>query len=406
MLPAALLAAFPLALATGIDSKAGKPAGPERAAAKAPDEREIESALKRGMAALVECQESYAPKGETASSVKREWPYEGVYRVKGAIPIGYRIGGTSIVATALIEASGGKPTVPVRAAIERGLDFVLEGLGDPRMSAEFVEGYDVRGWGHAYALGFLLRLRAAKLVPEKRASEVEAAIDALVPMLATTEIAGRGGWNYSRPAGDDSDASTFMTAPTLQFLFEARRQGEPVDAQVVERGLQSLEDARLGTGAFQYGSDKKTQNGKGFEDVPGAIGRMAACEVTLFLAGRGSVDRVRGSLDAFFEHWEWLEKRRQQDGTHVPPYMIAPYYFFYAHRHAAQAIEFLPETERAGYRAKLGALLWQVREKSGGWNDRVFPRSEAYGTAMTLLALREPSIPRPAGWEAPAKTGD
>jgi hypothetical protein len=407
MIAAALLVPITLAFAPGLELAPEKPAArPAAITGKPPSERDVEAALKRGIAALVECQESYAPKGETAAAEKREWPYEGVYRVKGAIPIGYRIGGTSIVAMALIEASAEKPAAPVRAAIERGLDFVLEGLGDARMSAEFVEGYDVRGWGHAYALGFLLRLRSAHLVPEKRAAEVEAAIDALVPMLQTTQIRGRGGWNYSRPAGDDSDASTFMTAPTLQFLFEARRQGETVDAQVVERGLQSLEDARLATGAFQYGSDKKAQNGKGFEDVPGAIGRMAACEVTLLLAGRGSVDRVRGSLDAFFEHWEWLEKRRKQDGTHVPPYMIAPYYFFYAHRHAAQAIEFLPEAERAGYRAKLNALLWQVREKSGGWNDRVFPRSEAYGTAMTLLALREPSLPRPAGWSAPAKTGE
>ncbi len=407
MIAAALLLPVAFAFAPFSESTAEKPSGASAATRpKPPSEREIKDALKRGIAALVDCQESYAQKGESASAVKREWPYEGVYRVKGAIPIGYRVGGTAIVATALIEASSGEPTVPARAAIERGLDFVLEGLGDPRMTAQFVEGYDVRGWGHAYALGFLLRLRSAQLVPEKRAPEVEAAVDALVPMLQTTQIGGRGGWNYSRPAGHDSDASTFMTAPTLQFLFEARQQGETVDAAVIERGLKTLEDARLGTGAFQYGSDKKAQNGNGFEDVPGAIGRMAACEVTLLLAGRGSVDRVRGSLDAFFEHWEWLEKRRKQDGTHVPPYMIAPYYFFYAHRHAAQAIECLPEAERAAYRAQLNALLWQVREKSGGWNDRVFPRSEAFGTAMTLLALREPSLPRPAGWQAPASTGD
>jgi hypothetical protein len=39
-----------------------------------------------------------------------------------------------------------------------------------------------------------------------------------------------------------------------------------------------------------------------------------------------------------------------------------------------------------------------VREESGGWNDRVFPRSESFGTAMTLLALLEPDRARPAGW--------
>jgi len=37
---------------------------------------------------------------------KAEWPYEGVYRVQGEIPIGYRVGGTSICAIALISVAG------------------------------------------------------------------------------------------------------------------------------------------------------------------------------------------------------------------------------------------------------------------------------------------------------------
>lgn len=380
----------------------------------APDDAEVQQALKRASAQLVGAREAYEPKsgdarrkdGSKPKAAKREWPYEGVYRVDGDIPIGYRIGGTSIVATALIEAAGGKIAGETRDAVVDALGFVLENLGDPRMSTEFEKGYDVRGWGHAYALEFLLRARREKgLVPEKRASEVAQAVDDLVARLQRTEIGGRGGWNYSRPQGDDSDASTFMTAPTLLFLFEARRQGVDVDPVVVERALKSLEDARLETGAFQYGSDKSAQNGRGFEDVPGAVGRMAVCEVALHLAGRGSVERIRGSIAAFFEHWEWLEKRRKQTGTHVPPYMIAPYYFFYAHRYVAQAIEFLPEAERAGNRARLRALLWKVREEEGGWNDRVFPRSVSFGTAMTVLALLEPTLARPAGWTPPPPEG-
>ncbi len=35
-----------------------------------------------------------------------EWPYEGVYRVDGQIPIGYRIGGTGICSMALMSAPG------------------------------------------------------------------------------------------------------------------------------------------------------------------------------------------------------------------------------------------------------------------------------------------------------------
>ena len=111
---------------------------------------------------------------------------------------------------------------------------------------------------------------------------------------------------------------------------------------------------------------------------------------------------MRRSLENFFEHWEWLEKRRKGTGTHVPPYQIAPYYFFYAHGYAGLAIEFLPEGEREGFRKQLLARLFQVQEPSGGWNDRIFPRSENYGTAMGLIALLAPQLKRPAGWTPPA----
>src|SRR5262245_43237680 len=370
---------------------------------------EIAGALKRGVAILVERQENYLEKGAVAKEAAKpsEWPYEGVYRVEGEIPIGYRVGGTSICATALLEeaaAEGRDLSSDAKTAVERALAFVLEGLDHPRMASGFEGGYDVRGWGHAYALGFLVRARALGRIPAKSKKEVDAAVARLVKVLAETEIKKQGGWNYARGKDkDDADPSSFMTAPTLQFLFEAARAGEAVDAKVVEHALDVLESGRLDSGAFQYGVDPEHRTGQGFEAVEGAIGRSPACEATLFLAGRGSVERIRGSLDAFFTHWEWLEKRRKQNGTHVKPFMIAPYYFYYAHRYAAQAIELLPDGDRAAYRTKLYDLLWKVREEDGGWNDRVFPRSECFGTAMSMMALLAPRMPPPAGWPGPAK---
>lgn len=409
MLPPALFLALSLFPAPQSKPAAKAPdASAERArkeaalSGKAIAPREIESAIQRGIALLLAEQESLDP----AVPAKGEWPYEGVYRAQElqgrppVIPLGYRVGGTSIAALALIEAAGAQPRDEVRAALERALAFVLSKLDDPFLNDEFLNGYDVRGWGHAYGLAFLLRLREAGLVPDARRKAVDEAIHALVARLARSAIAEPGGWNYAR-GKDPSHAapSTFMTAPTLQILFEAARAGEAVDRAVVEKALDALESARLASsGAFQYGADPAHQNGKGFEDVPGAIGRTPVCEVTLRLAGRGSVERVRAALEAFFAHWEWLEVRRKHDRTHVPPYMIAPYYFFYAHRYAAQAIEFLPEAERAGCRERLAKLLWAVREEDGGWNDRVFPRSENFGTAMTLLALAAPRARPPAGW--------
>jgi hypothetical protein len=100
-------------------------------------------------------------------------------------------------------------------------------------------------------------------------------------------------------------------------------------------------------------------------------------------------------LNAFHEHWDELKKRHQQTGTHVPPFSIAPYYFYYGHRYAAQAIELLPESERPAERERLLKTVLRTRDADGTWNDRVFPRSKNYGTAMIVLALMAERVPSP-----------
>jgi hypothetical protein len=360
-------------------------------------------AVTRGVTALVDMQESLGK-----SKKPNEWPYEGVYRVRGksggrVIPLGYRIGGTAITAWSLIEAPGWNKSRKRRAAVERGLDFILEQLDSEAMSADFVGSYDVRGWGHAYALTFLCHLRRLERVPTRRRKGVDRAITSLVAALQSTEITTTGGWNYSRPGGTKrpSDASTFMTASVLQALFAAADQGESIDPAVVERALTTLRQARLDTGAFQYGSDPDHMTGKGFEAVPGAIGRMPICETTLTLAGQGDVKHLVNAVEAFLEEWPALEDRRARNGTHEPPYMVAPYYFCYAHLYAAQAIEMLPEEVRDDYRERFRERLFSVKEMDGTWNDRVFERSANFGTSTSLLALMQPDLAPPASWRAP-----
>ncbi|MFM8784416.1 MAG: hypothetical protein ACKOFI_04535, partial [Phycisphaerales bacterium] len=86
---------------------------------------------------------------------------------------------------------------------------------------------------------------------------------------------------------------------------------------------------------------------------------------------------MRASVDAFLEHWIELEKRRRKNGTHVAPYGVAPYYFFFGFFHASDAVELLPEAERGEYRRQLVQLLAAVRDADGTWDDRVFPRSRS-----------------------------
>lgn len=355
-------------------------------------------AVRRGCEILLAAQE-----GEG----KREWPYEGVYRVheKGAdapvIPIGYRVGGTSIACLALLAAPGydGPEESERRAAVARGVEFVLEALAHPLMEAERVHAYDVRGWGFVYALALFVELERRALVPEEHTRAVTKAIPRLVRALEETALEKVGGWNY---AGREAPAP-FMTAPALRALCAARAGGHPVSKRVLEDALDSLERGRARSGSIAYATprDARAQASEdelGFMDrLPGSTGRMLAAESTLALFGRGDPERIALAVRAFFAHWDELEKRRRKTGTHVEPYGVAPYYVLHAHLCAAQAIELLPDpAERAAQRAELVARLARIQEPDGGWNDRVFPRSLSFGTATVILALLQPELATPS----------
>lgn len=326
-----------------------------------------------------------------------EWPYEGVYRVRGEIPIGYRIGGTAIACLAMSRAPGYEQDKARRSAVSRGIEFVCGAIEHPLMSiADYDGGYDVRGWGYTYGLMMLAELSERGLIPEAQREAARKAGAFFIDGITGTEIPQIGGWNYARAPGRDkpSPPSTFMTGPTLQALFLARRAGFEVDAAMVERGLKYLESAGAESGEFVYsGTGERSAGG-----VPGATGRMLACETTLLLAGRGSVARVRAALDAFIAHWDRLEERRQKTGTHVGPFGVAPYYFYFAHYYAALAVELLPAREQREYRAKVEELIFRTREADGTWNDRVFDRSANYGTSMAVMGLMMRDGGPPATW--------
>ncbi len=358
------------------------------------------AAITKGVDLLLGMQENFTdPKNE----LKSEWPYEGVYRVKNEVPIGYRVGGTAIAATTLLDAPDYDKDPARQQAVGRAIDFVCAQITHPLMSIDdYDAGYDVRGWGYTYGLHFLCKLEAAGAMPPDKKDAITKARAFYLDGIERTQIPEVGGWNYARPAGKDKVAnpSTFMTAPTLQTLFEAKKLGMNINDETVKKALDFLESSRGPTGSFTYAGKSTGPSG---EKIPSNAARMAACETALYLAGRGDLARVRSSVDVFIVHWEWLNKRRAQPGTHIPPYNIAPYYFYYGHRYAAQAVELLPKPERAEYRRRLNDLLALVQLENGSWNDRVFPRTANFGTAFALEALMAPNTPAPATWAAASK---
>lgn len=367
----------------------------DAAAAAPPIPDTIATAVQECQKALLSMQEAFADNPE-----KSEWPYEGVYRVGGKIPFGYRVGGTAIVAQALLEAPGFSEDPSRKEAVARATAFVTKAIHEPLLSPDpsvYKGGYDVRGWGHCYGLRYLVALERAKAIPAGQEKPVAEAIAFYLAALEATEIPQAGGWNYARSPGLETPcrSSPFMTAPCVMTLFEAKAEGHAINEQVLDRALKALENCRTESGYIDYASQGPARDRP--DQIPGAIGRMVATESALFLAGRSDQNRLRFAVNAFLVHWPELEKRRRKNGTHEPPYAVAPYYFYYGFHHAALAIELLGERERPIYRAKLAELLFSVREEDGTWNDRVFPRSANFGTAMTMSALLKPWAPRPIG---------
>ena len=354
------------------------------AAPRSVTKAEISEALARGCEILVARQAAEAEGGP-----KAQWPYEGVYRVGGEIPVGYRVGGTAICTIALAKAPGYEADAARAEAVARAVEYICSARSHPLMSEkDYTAGYDVRAWGYIYAIECLATLKQLNRVPEAHAQAADDAMKWYIDALNKVEIPQVGGWNYARPRGRDTVAppSPFMTGPAIQALWRAKGAGYAVDEKIIDRALAFLERSRAESGSVVYSGDA-TERSRDLS--PGAVGRMVVVESTLSQAGRNNPRDVRGAVDAFIVHWDWLKKRKQQTGTHVPPYGVAPYYFMFAHYYAAQAIEQLPAAERPEYRRRVNALLFSVREEDGSWNDRVFDRSASYGTAMAMMAMQQ-----------------
>lgn len=365
------------------DRAESKPADPMK---PPPDSATIDDWTAQGLAAIVAHQEGDGPS---------EWPYEGVYRERGLIPYGYRIGGTAICAATLLELPGYEKDEARQQAVARAAKFVVEGVQrEKEMGTDVRSTYDVRGWGHTYAIAFLVELEARQAVPSDLAADVKKVIPLSIAALQKLEIPGDGGWNYSRPRGFQAAGPTspFMTSATLLALFSAAAHGYEVDPEVIDRALDALERARTPMQTYVYaGKGAKPRANDGAPE--GNCARAASAELVLALAGRSNLEALRVAVDQFIEHWEWLEQRRAKTGTHEGPFKIAPYYVYFGHEQAALAAELLPEAERAERRARIHELVARTRAEAGTWNDRIFDRSANYGTAMALRALHAATLP-------------
>lgn len=296
------------------------------------------------------------------------------------IPLGYRIGGSSIVCSSLISAKL-EDRSKIKAAVTKSTKLILAELDAPLMKPSIRDSYDVRVWGHIYALDYFCRLQKTKGFDELK-DLTRPSIQPLVEALVLEEIDG-GGWNYA----NQRKHACFVTGPALQALMLAKQNGASVPESVLQRGVGVLTKTRNSkTGAFQYSGTA------GRDTLPGSIARGPVSETTMLLLGQGDAAQLQFVIDAFHRHWIELEKRRKKDGTHEGPHGVAPYYFYYGHRYLAQAIRMLPKEKQDDEFQKFLRVLLKTKDADNTWNDRVYDRSKAYGTAMSLLALSRENV--------------
>ena len=305
------------------------------------------------------------------------WPYEGVYRVNRKIPVGYRIGGTAIVCSALLSADKDQ----VYSAISKGTDLILKELEDPLMKPSRTQRYDVRIWGHIYALDFFCRMKKTRGFSDLN-KKTELWIKKLADAVVFQEIDG-GGWNYANKRRH----CCFVTSPAVQSLLLAKQLGMAVPDEVLKRSMEILKNSRKDDTIFPYSGTNSRR-----DTQAGSIARGPVSEATLHLLGDGDESSLQDSIDLFHQNWDELEKRRKKTGTHLPPHGIAPYYFYYGHRYVAQAIRMLPQDLQDVEFEKFKRVLMKTMDPDNTWNDRVFDQSKAYGTAMSLLALSRDKV--------------
>jgi hypothetical protein len=203
-----------------------------------------------------------------------------------------------------------------------------------------------------------------------------------------------GGWGYYEgPAVSRRPtwSTSFATACVVPALVRAEELGWEVDPAVTARAVGYLGKCKLPSGAYTYDlSPVPWVGGESINDVKGSLGRIQVCNWARRRAGDAAVtdDALREGLASFFEHHEFLDVARMRPIPHEAYYYNAAYFYMFGHCYAAQAINELPEAERAAWHRRLRAHLAKIQWEDGSSID--FPNMscmQVAGTSFAILAL-------------------
>ncbi len=342
---------------------------------------DVQRAIDRGVEHLVKSQQ---PAGFWGTGLETRGLE--IYSMVPGSHDAFRVATTALCVMALREAIESGSQIPgVKEAHARGVEYLISSGKAYRDSGALL--YNI--WAHTYSLQALsIEMRTNK--DPRVEQEAKWHLDRMIRYATYA-----GGWNYY-----DFDAQTqqpslgptsFGTAAGLLALWEARKSGLEVPQTLIDGAMRRLEECRLPTGAYLYGSDYKYIPRMPGNMDKGAVGRTQPSNFALWLWNSPNVGetQARQGLDMFFEHHVYLDMGRKRPYPHEAWYQTSGYYYYFDHYYAALLIEKLPASVRAGYFRQLAShvLPHQEAEDGSWWDYAMWDYHKPYGTAFAVMTL-------------------
>lgn len=356
---------------------------PKPAPVAARDPREIEAAIDRGIAFLLEDQNKDGSWGsaERTKGLNIYAPVPGAHHA-------FRAAVTSLCISAMIESRRQSPRE--QAAIDQAEVWLFENLPDLRRATADTL-YNI--WGHGYAISALVRMYDRKPDDEARRDKIRKLIEQQFERLERYESVD-GGWGYydfrvgAKKSGADS--TSFMNAAVLIAMHEADQIGVKPPQKLVDRAIAATRRQMKGDFTYLYGEYLKWAPTHPINLPGGSLGRSQACNLALRMHGEQRItDEVLNQwLDRLFARNGWLDMGRKKPIPHESFFAVAGYFFYFGHFYAGQCIQALPAERRAGHQDQLAHRLLKLQEADGSWWDYpLYNYHQQYGTAFALMSL-------------------
>jgi hypothetical protein len=308
---------------------------------------------------------------------------EWITREYGLDSSGHTVAVTAVAMEAVLAGAGGSPES--LKAVQSGLAF-LEKSAAGIDGGKIHHGFDFNGWGAAFGLRHLAGVRdrwpAGAKPPDMKA---------LVDLFAGWAKRNRrpcGGWSYLTKDQDPKYAKDGSVSFLTAVMIEGLARWDP-KSPLLAPAAEDLAKSCDGEGRVLYShTGDWPASPRGREE---SAGRSLQAALVLAGLGRREPADVEKRVAEFFDVRQEFVKVRSQH-PHTPPHMIAGYYHYHAHSHAARALRWLAAKEGAPSKARaarvdeLLASLLAEQDPDGAWMDAPCG-DRAYATALAVLEL-------------------